>query len=63
MSRHVDAPSAARLTDLAKDADARVLTTRTSVEAAEDDEASHWTYAGETVLRGREEATPLATPA
>lgn len=53
--------SAARLTDLAKDTDAGVLTTEQSVSAAQEDERAHWTASGETVLRGREEPTPLAT--
>ncbi|WP_246081705.1 adenylate/guanylate cyclase domain-containing protein [Nocardioides litoris] len=52
--------SAARLTDLAKEAPGTVLVARASVEAAGDAEAGHWTPHGEVTLRGRTSPTPVA---
>jgi adenylate cyclase len=54
--------TAARLTELAKDVDGRLLATWASVQAAGDDEASYWQEHGSTTLRGRTEATALAVP-
>ena len=54
--------TAARLTELAKDADGRLVATWASVEAAGDEEAAAWQEVGSTTLRGRAEETPLATP-
>lgn len=54
--------SAARLTDLAKDLDGRLLATWTSVEAAGEEEAGHWERHGSETLRGRAEPTELAVP-
>ena len=53
--------SAARLTDLAKQVDGKVLAAWDSVEAA-GDEAAHWREDGSTTLRGRSAETRLATP-
>ncbi|GLW66318.1 adenylate cyclase [Actinomadura rubrobrunea] len=53
---------AARLTDLAKSTEARVLAAGSVVEAAGPDEARHWRVDGETVLRGRTRPTRLAAP-
>ncbi len=60
--------SAARLTDLSKDAPGRVLATWATVEAAgagdagEAGEARHWQRHGEVTLRGRDQATATAVP-
>ncbi len=54
--------SAARLTDLAKEVEGRLLATWASVEAAGDDEAEHWERHGAETLRGRSEETELAVP-
>ena len=54
--------TAARLTELAKDVDGRLLATWSSVEAATGVEAAHWQQSGSTTLRGRVERTALATP-
>ncbi|NYD57452.1 adenylate cyclase [Nocardioides marinisabuli] len=58
--------AAARLTELAKAEEPRVLTTLATVRAAAraggDDEARCWREAGSTVLRGRPSATDLARP-
>ncbi len=53
---------AARLCDLAKTHDG-VLGSWTAVEAATGDEPAHWRHDGQTVLRGRTQATGLAVPA
>jgi adenylate cyclase len=52
---------AARLTDLAKDHDPKVLASSTTVEAA-GDEAARWERCGEETLRGRSAPTTLARP-
>ncbi len=52
--------SAARLTDLAKDAPGRVLVSQDSVDAADLGEAARWSAYGETTLRGRPTPTRLA---
>jgi len=54
--------TAARLTELAKDVDGRLLATWASVAEAEDEEASYWEESGSTTLRGRAETTTLASP-
>ena len=54
--------TAARLTELAKDVDGRLLATWASVTAAGAEEAAHWQETGSTTLRGRSEETALATP-
>ncbi len=54
--------AAARITDLAKDVDGRVLAAWASVEAADDDEAAHWTRHETVTLRGRSSETELAVP-
>lgn len=54
---------AARLTDLAKEYEPRVLASRTVVEASGDDEAARWDVGEDRiVLRGRSAATWLAQP-
>jgi adenylate cyclase len=54
--------TAARLTELAKDVDERVVATWASVQAAGGEEAAYWRRAGGTTLRGRTEQTDLARP-
>jgi adenylate cyclase len=54
--------TAARLTDLAKELDGRLLATWASVAAAGDDEAGRWQRHGAETLRGRTEETELAVP-
>jgi adenylate cyclase len=53
---------AARLCELAKQSDGRVLGSATAVEAAGDDEAGRWQIGDEVELRGRSEATRVAEP-
>jgi adenylate cyclase len=53
--------AAARLTDLAKRTDGRVLADGAVARAA-GPEAEHWEECGESVLRGRSEPTALARP-
>jgi adenylate cyclase len=53
---------AARLTELAKRHDPRVLASSTAVERARDDEAERWELGEEVELRGRTRATRLAGP-
>jgi adenylate cyclase len=54
---------AARLCELAKSRDSRVLASERAVEAAGEDEARHWRLGDEVELRGRTEPTRLAEPA
>jgi adenylate cyclase len=54
--------AAARITDLAKDVDGRLLATWASVEAAEESEAAHWQEHDSVTLRGRGSKTQLAVP-
>ena len=54
--------SAARLTELAKQVDGRVLAAWDSVAAADEEEAARWTDQGATTLRGRTRETRLAVP-
>ncbi|WP_103383541.1 adenylate/guanylate cyclase domain-containing protein [Pseudonocardia dioxanivorans] len=53
---------AARLTELAKSADGRVLASAAAVASASPDEATHWGLGDAVTLRGRCEPTTLATP-
>ncbi len=53
---------AARLTDLAKERDGRVLASGVALERADAEEAARWRLAEEAVLRGRLTATGLAAP-
>jgi adenylate cyclase len=54
--------SAARLSDLAKDVDGRLLVAWASVEAADEDEAAHWREHERVTLRGRGEETATGVP-
>ena len=54
--------TSARLTDLSKDVDGRLLAMWASVEAAGPEEGEHWVEHGSTTLRGRTEETALAVP-
>ena len=54
---------AARLADLAKTADRRILCSAGAIERADDTERAHWTECYSTVLRGRSEATQVSEPA
>ena len=54
--------AAARLTELAKDVDGRLLASWDSVEAADDDEAEHWERHDTVTLRGRSSETVTAVP-
>ncbi len=53
---------AARLADLAKDYEGRVLGSGTAIEQASDAEHQHWTTQGSEVLRGRAVATQISAP-
>lgn len=53
---------AARLTELAKERDGRVLASGDAVEAAGAQEAAQWTIVEEVTLRGRSRPTRLAQP-
>ncbi len=54
--------AAARLTELAKKVDGRLLAVWESVEAADDDEAKKWERHDTVTLRGRSSETVLAVP-
>ncbi len=54
---------AARLADLAKASDRRILCSSAAIERADDDERRHWAAKGSEVLRGRSEATEISAPA
>lgn len=54
---------AARLADLAKTSDRRILCTVAAVERADESEGTHWAERYSTVLRGRSEATHISAPA
>lgn len=54
---------AARLADLAKTADRRILCAAAAVERADEAEATRWAECYSTVLRGRSEATHVSAPA
>jgi class 3 adenylate cyclase len=53
---------AARLADLAKTSDRRILCSSAAIERADDAESTHWTPKGSEVLRGRSEATKISAP-
>jgi len=53
---------AARLADLAKTSDRRILCSSAAIERADDAESAHWTPKGSEVLRGRSEATKISAP-
>jgi adenylate cyclase len=53
----------ARLTELAKERDCRVLASETAVKAAGEEEAGRWTLGEAVALRGRSADTRLAEPA
>jgi len=54
---------AARLADLAKTADRRILCSAAAIERAGESEQLHWAECYSTVLRGRSEATHVSAPA
>jgi len=54
--------AAARLTELAKGVEGRLLAAWDSVEAADQDEAHHWERHDTVTLRGGSTATVLAVP-
>ncbi len=54
--------AAARLTELAKDVEGRLLVSWDSVEAADPDEAEHWERHDTVTLRGRSTETVTAVP-
>ncbi len=54
---------AARLADLAKTSERRILCSSAAIERADDVEGRHWTARGSEVLRGRSEATEISAPA
>ena len=54
--------AAARLTELAKDAEGRLVASGEAVDAADDDEARHWRHHDTAVLRGRRDETALWVP-
>ena len=53
---------AARLTELAKQHDGRVLASEAALARAGDDEAAHWSLGASETLRGRAAPTRLAAP-
>ena len=53
---------AARLMDLAKERSIPILASADAVEKASDEEAAHWELGDEVELRGRSQATRVATP-
>ena len=54
---------AARLADLAKTADRRILCSEGAIDRAGEAEREHWSECYSTVLRGRSEATQVSAPA
>lgn len=54
---------AARLADLAKTSDRRILCSAAAIERADEDERARWAECYSTVLRGRSEATHVSAPA
>jgi adenylate cyclase len=54
---------AARLADLAKTADRRILCSAAAIDRAGEAERAHWAECYSTVLRGRSEATHVSAPA
>ena len=53
---------AARLADLAKTSDRRILCSSAAIERADATERMHWASKGSEVLRGRSEATQISEP-
>jgi class 3 adenylate cyclase len=53
---------AARLADIAKTTECRILCSAAAVDRADMEEHGHWASHGEAVLRGRVQATPLFVP-
>jgi class 3 adenylate cyclase len=53
---------AARLADLAKTSDPRILCSAAAVERADEQEERHWIACGSTVLRGRSDPTHISAP-
>ncbi len=53
---------AARLADLAKTSDRRILCSSAAIDRADDAERKHWTAKGSEMLRGRSEATEISAP-
>ncbi|GLE53324.1 putative adenylate cyclase [Mycobacterium montefiorense] len=54
---------AARLADLAKTSDRRILCSAAAIQRADETERDHWAACYSTVLRGRSEATHVSAPA
>jgi len=54
---------AARLADLAKTSDPRILCSAAAIDHADDAERARWSESYSTVLRGRSEATQVSAPA
>lgn len=54
---------AARLADLAKTSDRRILCAAAAIDRADEAEGEHWAECYATVLRGRSEATHISAPA
>lgn len=54
---------AARLADVAKALDQRIVCSAAAIERADDAERRHWVSGSQTVLRGRSESTHIWTPA
>jgi adenylate cyclase len=54
---------AARLADLAKTSDRRILCSDAAIARADPAEQEHWVATGSTVLRGRSDTTHISTPA
>jgi len=54
---------AARLSELAKSTESRLLATASTVESASEHEQAHWVLGDPVMLRGYEEPTRLAVPA
>jgi adenylate cyclase len=53
---------AARLADVAKTAEGRILCSGAAIERADAAEREHWTSHGSVVLRGRSDATEISAP-
>jgi adenylate cyclase len=53
---------AARLSELAKSADSRVLASAAAVEHAGEHERAHWVLGDAVTLRGHDQPTRLAVP-
>ena len=54
---------AARLADLAKTSDRRILASAAAIERADRDERQQWVLRGSELLRGRSETTEIYAPA